>query len=355
MSTAMHLSPLVLIAAVCFAASVSRAETAIVVDRDGVGTSAKFGDKVEVEVNATSGKIVLGDEEYPRASFAFQEDGCFAVGIEAGIEQGVFQNPEFNGRWEHAGPDSIGFTATIAQEISAGVEICPELEEPMLLDPSGSDGEPGSGLETQWSLYQRMIVTRVSSSDAGGAGDRILAGLEGYCRDRSLKTPQGDTKFKVKPDFAVSPELKVVLDNDRWRDPYDQNDCIWATYPAEFWPPVAETLLGDFDDVPSDEDLEALRTQLAAKLAREENRLEHLCGFRPALAASVPDGVAEEFMKCVHAFRSDQTGFPSISDARARCWAQRTGTRPKWWLIATALAICAVVGTMGVWYVRRRR
>ena len=70
----------------------AKTETALVINKDGLGVAANFGEVVNVTVSNSG--VLLEGELFPGFSFAFKNGGCFEVGIEEGLGS-VFKHSKF--------------------------------------------------------------------------------------------------------------------------------------------------------------------------------------------------------------------------------------------------------------------
>ncbi len=207
----------------------SAAIDALVVSRDGVAGRYKFGEVVECDVSADKMSVTIGDDTFPAVKFGFDwETGCFEVGIQQGIDQGLFENAEFRGTGGHR-------TVQLKAEISASItrKICPKVEAPFLLEAEPSQGED---------LPQRMIVVgpvwppviEVPERKAGEDTETSVdLELDAYCADYQRRSPEPKDQLHRR-QISLTRELeKLFAAGDA-----DQS-CVWAAFPASYWRTMA--------------------------------------------------------------------------------------------------------------------
>ena len=318
-------------------------ESALIIEPGGIKPELSFGKVIQVAVAPDSTKVTFGSEDYPRASFAFQENGCFAVGVETGLKNGVFRDPTFSGAGKYAGEDSISFAAIVSGDISADAEICPKLDEPMLLVPIQADDNasphPGKAGSTQ-----RMIAIGVSDPGVPARkGERINTRLEAYCRDRSLHTPESDIHFSVKPGFRASSDLETAI--AKHPPPRIMAVCVWASYPEDYWPHTVDEIWDDRPRTLTSVQVEQLYRELSMQLSREESFIEPNCGFRSKLTAAVTQADLQRLLQCYP--NRDLEDCAVAGFTRPPYWK-----RISYWILGGALF---VVGAAVLAFLRARR
>jgi hypothetical protein len=272
-----------------------------------------FGKVVEVSISPDGATVSIGGKEYPAASVALKKNGCFEVGIEQGIGEGVFSSPTFSGTGRHEGR-SVTFDSDISVKISASVEICPTLKSAIQLtaDPTSTKKKEHP---------QRMLAVSVDPP-ARSSGGKLKATLDAYCLDFGRDTPEDHIRFKINPSMkinvgALANAMPLASGSDDDRDIFQH--CVWAAFPDEYWKVNAAGLLEVGFYVGADGGLH--------RFVRKDGSVD-VASLETALRSSLADDEQEFGSRCLLSSRGLSGSF-TIQELRvfAKCFKKSGGSK----------------------------
>lgn len=202
----------------------AHAETALVINNDGLGAQASLGEVVEVGVSKDGLEISIGGENYPKGHVAFNTNGCFSVGISEGLGS-IYKDAKFEGTGTY---DSIKFTATVEPSVSAEVEICPSLTEALQLVATGGTQNPGS--------VQPMAVKSVQKNQKRlrwKKNESVELSLDAFCLDISKDEPAPGTILEIVPERRLLDQYEALLQKPSLTHE-DLQECIWLALPDTY-------------------------------------------------------------------------------------------------------------------------
>ncbi len=198
----------------------SHSEYALIINKDGLGANAKFGDVVEVSISKSALGVTFGGEKYPAGSFAINNSGCFEVGVSEGLGS-VYEDAKFKGTGTYR---TVEFTSTINPTLDAGIEICPQVIEPLHLKATTSK-------EQRPHDVQPMAVSGVRVGLQGPQGIKPGASfsldLSAFCLDITKDEPDRGTELAPASQPISNHYVQYLLD-DTLSLP-EKQQCIWLS------------------------------------------------------------------------------------------------------------------------------
>ncbi|MEM6859069.1 MAG: hypothetical protein AAF559_14490 [Pseudomonadota bacterium] len=173
---------------------------------------------------------------------------CIEVSLSEAFSSEVFEATELRGNGNYQG-DALELSIKASAELSAGVEICITIDQPLLVRPTSNLGPLGP---------QRMVIRRFSRvqvnrgpveidvevSPSVSAGAELEATLEAYCYDENRREPRAADRFE--PLAPLGQNLSRVLSAPYARG--NLQSCVWAARASS--PDFMVDLFGSYEGPP---------------------------------------------------------------------------------------------------------